>query len=166
MPAISGVLLLVTVFALKVLENILDGTRILLIQKHKDLIAGFVVFIMLLINLGVVKIIAQSSDNLVLIVAAAAAGIGYILAGKIGSRFFHGTYIEIIRCGDNEEAIREIHNFLSENRVKHDVFDAYNKGMTKKIKVIYASPKTEAEKHMIDKFIADNPVKFNHVIVE
>ena len=46
------------------------------------------------------------------------------------------------------------------------MFDAYNKGMTKKIKVIYASPKTEAEKHMIDKFITDNPIKFNHVIVE
>ena len=159
------VLQLGMIFGLKVIENMLDATKIILIQKNRYVFSGLALFVAVLINYYVMRIIVASEGSAVMVTAAAAAGIGYMVAGKVSDRFLHGTYIEIIRC-DDVEAIKEIHRFLTKKSIKHDVLDSYNKDLDVKTRVIYASPRTKAEQRMIKEFIEQSTTKFNHVIIE
>ena len=162
---LATILPLVGIFAIKVLENMLDATKIIFLQKNRHVLSGCVLFVAVLINYYVMKIIVSSEGIAVMVTAAAAAGCGYMLAGKISARFLHGVYINII-FSDDLDAIREIHYFLTEQHIKHKVEDTYNKDLTRKTLSVTAYPNTQAKNKMIKDFIKNSPTKFGHVVVE
>ena len=162
---LATILPLSGIFAIKVLENMLDATKIIFLQKNRHILSGCALFVAVLINYYVMKIIVSSEGPAVMITAAAAAGCGYMLAGKISTRFLHGVYVNII-MSDDIDAIKEIHQFLTEKHIKHKVEDTYNKDLTKKTLSITAYPNTQAKNQMIKNFIKSSPTKFGYVVVE
>ena len=153
------------IFLLKVLENMLDAAKIIFLQKNRYIFSGLALMVAVLINYYVMRTIVASDGFLVMIVAAVAAGIGYVLAGLVGNRFFHQSYINVIMC-DDMDAIQEIHSFLSEHHIKHKVEDTYNKDLTRKTLTITAFPDTQVKNCMIKDFIKNSPTKFGHVVIQ
>ena len=154
---------LVLIFAVKVLENMLDATKILCLQKGKHVLSGVVLTVVILINYTIMKKIV-SSDTEVMIVAAVGAGIGYTIAGYLGERFLHSSQIEIIMT-DNSEAISEINDFLSQQHIRHIVTETYNKDMSATSPTIMAFPDTKAKHRAIVRFLNDSNAKLRHVVI-
>ena len=162
---LATILPLAGIFAIKVLENMLDATKIILLQKSKHVLSGCMLFFAVLINYYVMRIIVSSEGPAVMVTAAAAAGSGYMLAGKISTHFLRGVYINII-MSDDIDAIKEMHQFLTEKHIKHKVEDTYNKDLTKKTLSITAYPNTQAKNKMIKDFVKNSQTKFGYVVVE
>ena len=161
----SVILFFCTIFGLKVLDNMFDAARVIFLQKNRGVIAGVCLSCSAFINYYVIKIIAQSDGVATMTTAAIAAGVGCCLAGLVNSRFMHGTHVNVI-MSDDKEAIKEIHEFLSEQHIKHKVEDTYNRDLTEKTLTITAFPNTLAKHRALKNFIRTNPNKFGHVMLE
>lgn len=160
----ATVLPLAGVFAIKVLENMFDASKVIFLQKNRNVISGAMLCLAMLINYYVMKIIV-ASGTATLVTAAVAAGTGYMLAGKISAKLLHGVYVNII-MSDNREDIVNIHNMLTERHIKHIVEDTYNKDLTERTLSITAYPRTRNENLMIRQMLKDSSAKFGHVVVE
>lgn len=88
-------------------------------------------------------------------VAAVAAGVGCCLAGVMGTKFLHGNYVDVI-MSDDIEAIKEIHEFLTNEHIKHKVEETYNKDLTEKTLTITAFSDTLAKNRKLKTFIENS----------
>lgn len=155
----------IIIFLLKVLDNIFDASRVILLQKNHSILAGVCLSCSAFLNYYVIKIIAKSDGLGTMTVAAIAAGVGCCLAGVIGTRFLHGNYVDVI-MSDDIEAIKEIHGFLTEEHIKHKVEETYNKDLTEKTLTITAFSDTLAKNRKLKKFIENSEKKFGHIILQ
>lgn len=160
---ISGILSLLIIFSVKIIENMLDATKIIMLQRGRHVISGMILFVGLMISYTITKKIVSSGSE-VLIVAAAGGGIGYTLAGFVGDRFFHSPSIEPI-MNENREAIKATNSFLTEQHIKHLTVDVYDKDMAEKTPAILAFPKTKAKQQNIEKYLKDSDSKFGHMVI-
>ena len=142
-----------------------DATKIIFLQKNRILLSGIAVTLACEINYHITRRIVSPDGDLVLHVAAVAAGLGFIIAGLIKVKYISNPYFEIFRSQHMEE-IKEAHEFLLQEHIKHDVMPCMNKDLTAMdCFVIYASPSTPGEKAKIAKFIKQSESKFNHTVV-
>ena len=157
------ILSLVLIFLVKILENMLDATKILLLQKGKHVLSGLVLIVGVIINYTIMKKIVSSGSE-VMIVAAVGAGIGYMIAGYLGERFLHSSHIEIVMT-DDRAAIGEINDFLTQKHIRHIVTETYNKDMSGTSPTIMAFPDTKTKHQEIAKFLNDSSSKLRHVVI-
>ncbi len=159
------ILSLCAIFVVKVVENILDATKIILLQKSRIVLSGIAVTLVAEISYHITRLIVNADGDITLHVAAIAAGIGYILAGAIKVRHVSNPYFEIIRSKDMDE-IKEAHAFLDNEHIKHDVIVCMNRELTGTCYVIYASPSSPKEKVKIAEFVKQSNIKFNHTVID
>lgn len=62
--------------------------------------------------------------------------------------------------------IREVHQFLTEQHIKHTVTDTYDVDLVTKTLTITAFPTTREKNRRLKEFIQNSPKKFGHVVVE
>ena len=153
------------IFIGKVVENMLDATKIIFLQKNRIVLSGIAVTAACEINYHITRLIVSPDGDLVLHIAAVAAGLGFIIAGFLKVRNVSNPYFEIIRS-QHIEKIQEAHKFLTEEHIKHDVLLCMNKDLTSTGYVIYASPSSPKEKVKIAEFVKQSESKFNHTVIE
>lgn len=155
----------IIIFLLKVLDNIFDASRVILLQKNHSLLAGCCLSCSAFLNYYVIKIIAKSDGLGTMTVAAVAAGVGCCLAGVLGTKFLHGNFVDVI-MSDDIDAIKEIHEFLTSEHIKHKVEETYNKDLTEKTLTITAFSSTLAKNRKLKAFIKNSEKKFGHIFLQ
>ena len=151
-------------FLAKVVDNILNTTKAIFIQRNKVIFAGISVSLSTFIGYYITKIVVQSDGLVPNIVASIAAGVGCIVAVSISNKLSKDRlYVNVLMC-DNIVAMQKLHNFLAEKHITNVVTDTYAKDFKSKTITITAYCETKEQSKILDEYIASMNKKLKRVI--
>ena len=151
-------------FIAKVVDNILNTTKAIFIQRNKAIFAGISLALSTFIGYYITKIVVQSDGLVPNIVASVAAGVGCIVAVSISNKLSKDRlYVNVLMC-DNIYAMRELHDMLSKKHITNVVTDTYTKDFKSKTITITAYCETKEQSKILDEYIASMNKKLKRVI--
>lgn len=151
-------------FLAKVVDNILNTTKAIFIQRNKAIFAGISLALSTFIGYYITKIVVQSDGLVPNIVASIAAGVGCIVAVSISNKLSKDRlYVNVLMC-DNIVAMQKLHNFLAEKHITNVVADTYTKDFKSKTITITAYCETKEQSRILDEYIASMNKKLKRVI--
>ena len=151
-------------FLAKVVDNILNTTKAIFIQRNKAILAGISLALSTFIGYYITKIVVQSDGLVPNIVASVAAGVGCIVAVSISNKLSKDRlYVNVLMC-DNIVAMQKLHNFLAEKHITNVVTDTYTKDFKSKSITITAYCETKEQSKILDDYIASMNKKLKRVI--
>lgn len=151
-------------FLAKVVDNILNTTKAIFIQRNKAIFAGISLALSTFIGYYITKIVVQSDGLVPNIVASIAAGVGCIVAVSISNKLSKDRlYVNVLMC-DNIVAMQKLHNFLAEKHITNVVTDTYTKDFKSKTITITAYCETKEQSRILDEYIARMNKKLKRVI--
>ena len=151
-------------FLAKVVDNILNTTKAIFIQRNKAILAGISLALSTFIGYYITKIVVQSDGLVPNIVASVAAGVGCIVAVSISNKLSKDRlYVNVLMC-DNIYAMRELHDMLSKKHITNVVTDTYTKDFKSKTITITAYCETKEQSKILDEYIASMNKKLKRVI--
>ena len=151
-------------FLAKVVDNILNTTKAIFIQRNKAILAGISLALSTFIGYYITKIVVQSDGLVPNIVASIAAGVGCIVAVSISNKLSKDRlYVNVLMC-DNIYAMRELHDMLSKKHITNVVTDTYTKDFKSKTITITAYCETKEQSRILDEYIASMNKKLKRVI--
>ena len=151
-------------FLAKVVDNILNTTKAIFIQRNKAILAGISLSLSTFIGYYITKIVVQSDGLVPNIVASVAASVGCIVAVSISNKLSKDRlYVNVLMC-DNIYAMRELHDMLSKKHITNVVTDTYNKDFKSKTITITAYCETKEQSKILDEYIASMNKKLKRVI--
>ena len=151
-------------FLAKVVDNILNTTKAIFIQRNKAILAGISLSLSTFIGYYITKIVVQSDGLVPNIVASVAAGVGCIVAVSISNKLSKDRlYVNVLMC-DNIYAMRELHDMLSKKHITNVVTDTYTKDFKSKTITITAYCETKEQSKILDEYIASMNKKLKRVI--
>ena len=151
-------------FLAKVVDNILNTTKAIFIQRNKAIFAGISLALSTFIGYYITKIVVRSDGLVPNIVASVAAGVGCIVAVSISNKLSKDRlYVNVLMC-DNIYAMRELHDMLSKKHITNVVTDTYTKDFKSKTITITAYCETKEQSKILDEYIASMNKKLKRVI--
>ena len=151
-------------FLAKVVDNILNTTKAIFIQRNKAILAGISLALSTFIGYYITKIVVQSDGLVPNIVASVAAGVGCVVAVSISNKLSKDRlYVNVLMC-DNIYAMRELHDMLSKKHITNVVTDTYTKDFKSKTITITAYCETKEQSKILDEYIASMNKKLKRVI--
>lgn len=151
-------------FLAKVVDNILNTTKAIFIQRNKAILAGISLALSTFIGYYITKIVVRSDGLVPNIVASVAAGVGCIVAVSISNKLSKDRlYVNVLMC-DNIVAMKKLHNFLAEKHITNVVTDTYTKDFKSKTITITAYCETKEQSRILDEYIASMNKKLKRVI--
>ena len=151
-------------FLAKVVDNILNTTKAIFIQRNKAIFAGISLALSTFIGYYITKIVVQSDGLVPNIVASVAAGVGCIVAVSISNKLSKDRlYVNVLMC-DNIVAMQKLHNFLAEKHITNVVTDTYTKDFKSKSITITVYCETKEQSRILDEYIASMNKKLKRVI--
>lgn len=151
-------------FLAKVVDNLLNTTKAIFVQRNKAIFAGISLSLSTFIGYYITKIVVQSDGLIPNIVASVAAGVGCVVAVSISNKLSKDRlYVNILMC-DNIVVMRKLHDFLAEKHITNTVTDTYNKDLTSKTVTITAYCETKEQSRILDEYIASMNKKLKRVI--
>lgn len=151
-------------FAVKVLDNTLNTTKTILIQRNRCLLAGLTVIVSDYLYFTLIKNVLTSSGNLAVAVVAVAGGVGYCLAVGISQKLSRDrTFVNVI-MSDDKEAMQKLRDFLALHHITNVATDSYTLDWNTRTITVTAYAETRAESNLIDRYIAENTLKCKRVI--
>ena len=151
-------------FLAKVVDNILNTTKAIFIQRNKAILAGISLALSTFIGYYITKIVVQSDGLVPNIVASVAAGVGCIVAVSISNKLSKDRlYVNVLMC-DNIVAMQKLHNFLAEKHITNVVTDTYTKDFKSKTITITAYCETKEQSRLLDEYITRTNKKLKRVI--
>ena len=151
-------------FLAKVVDNILNTTKAIFIQRNKAILAGISLALSTFIGYYITKIVVRSDELVPNIVASVAAGVGCIVAVSISNKLSKDRlYVNVLMC-DNIVAMQKLHNFLAEKHITNVVTDTYTKDFKSKTITITAYCETKEQSKILDEYIASMNKKLKRVI--
>ena len=151
-------------FLAKVVDNILNTTKAIFIQRNKAILAGISLALSTFIGYYITKIVVRSDGLVPNIVASIAAGVGCIVAVSISNKLSKDRlYVNVLMC-DNIVAMQKLHNFLAEKHITNVVTDTYTKDFKSKTITITAYCETKEQSRILDEYIASMNKKLKRVI--
>ena len=151
-------------FLAKVVDNILNTTKAIFIQRNKAIFAGISLALSTFIGYYITKIVVRSDGLVPNIVASIAAGVGCIVAVSISNKLSKDRlYVNVLMC-DNIIAMQKLHNFLAEKHITNVVTDTYTKDFKSKTITITAYCETKEQSRILDEYIASMNKKLKRVI--
>ena len=151
-------------FLAKVVDNILNTTKAIFIQRNKAILAGISLSLSTFIGYYITKIVVQSDGLVPNIVASIAAGVGCIVAVSIRNKLYKDRLsVNVLMC-DNIVAMQKLHNFLAEKHITNIVTDTYTKDFKSKTITITAYCETKEQSKILDEYIASMNKKLKRVI--
>ena len=155
---------LVMMFLAKVVDNLLNTTKAIFIQRNKAILAGISLALSTFIGYYITKIVVRSDGLVPNIVASVAAGVGCIVAVSISNKLSKDRlYVNVLMC-DNVVAMQKLHNFLAEKHITNVVTDTYTKDFKSKTITITAYCETKEQSRILDEYIASMNKKLKRVI--
>ena len=154
----------VMMFLAKVVDNILNTTKAIFIQRNKAIFAGISLALSTFIGYYITKIVVRSDGLVPNIVASIAAGVGCIVAVSISNKLSKDRlYVNVLMC-DNIVAMQKLHNFLAEKHITNVVTDTYTKDFKSKTITITVYCETKEQSRILDEYIASMNKKLKRVI--
>lgn len=154
----------VMMFLAKVVDNLLNTTKAIFIQRNKAIFAGISLSLSTFIGYYITKIVVQSDGLVPNIVASIAAGVGCVVAVSISNKLSKDRlYVNVLMC-DNIYVMRELHDMLSKKHITNVVTDTYNKDLSDKTITITAYCETKEQSKILDEYIASMNKKLKRVI--
>ena len=151
-------------FLAKVVDNILNTTKAIFIQRNKAILAGISLALSTFIGYYITKIVVRSDGLVPNIVASVAAGVVCIVAVSISNKLSKDRlYVNVLMC-DNIVAMQKLHNFLAEKHITNVVTDTYTKDFKSKTITITAYCETKEQSKILDEYIASMNKKLKRVI--
>lgn len=151
-------------FLAKVVDNILNTTKAIFIQRNRAIFAGISLALSTFIGYYITKIVVQSDGLVPNIVASVAAGVGCIVAVSISNKLSKDRlYVNVLMC-DNIIAMQKLHNFLAEKHITNVVTDTYTKDFKSKSITITVYCETKEQSRILDEYIASMNKKLKRVI--
>lgn len=151
-------------FLAKVVDNLLNTTKAIFIQRNKAILAGISLSLSTFIGYYITKIVVRSDGLVPNIVASVAAGVGCIVAVSISNKLSKDRlYVNVLMC-DNIYAMRELHDMLSKKHITNVVTDTYTKDFKSKSITITAYCETKEQSRILDEYIASMNKKLKRVI--
>ena len=151
-------------FLAKVVDNLLNTTKAIFIQRNKAIFAGISLSLSTFIGYYITKIVVRSDGLVPNIVASVAAGVGCIVAVSISNKLSKDRlYVNVLMC-DNIYAMRELHDMLSKKHITNVVTDTYTKDFKSKTITITAYCETKEQSKILDEYIASMNKKLKRVI--
>ena len=151
-------------FLAKVVDNILNTTKAIFIQRNKAILAGISLALSTFIGYYITKIVVRSDGLVPNIVASVAAGVGCIVAVSISNKLSKDRlYVNVLMC-DNIYAMRELHDMLPKKHITNVVTDTYTKDFKSKTITITAYCETKEQSRILDEYIASMNKKLKRVI--
>ena len=151
-------------FLAKVVDNLLNTTKAIFIQRNKAILAGISLALSTFIGYYITKIVVRSDGLVPNIVASVAAGVGCVVAVSISNKLSKDRlYVNVLMC-DNIYAMRELHDMLSKKHITNVVTDTYTKDFKSKTITITAYCETKEQSRILDEYIASMNKKLKRVI--
>lgn len=146
------------------MDNALNTTKTILIQRSRWLFAGIAVIASDFIYFWITKRVVSADNYLTMIVVSVAGGVGCAIACLISARLSkERTFVHVI-MSDNLYAMKDLRDFLAEHHITNVAADTYALDWNKKTITITAYPETRAETKLISEYIDNSPLKFKRVI--
>ncbi len=153
-----------SIFFAKVIDNALNTTKTILIQRSRWLLAGIAVGISDFIYFWITKRVVSSDSMAAILVVSLAGGVGCALACLLSDKMSKDrTYVNVI-MSDNLEAMMRFRDFLAKHHITNVASDSYTLDWDQKTITITAYAETKAERRLINKYIEESPLKFKRVI--
>ena len=151
-------------FLAKVVDNLLNTTKAIFIQRNKAIFAGISLALSTFIGYYITKIVVRSDGLVPNIVASVAAGVGCVIAVSISNKLSKDRlYVNVLMC-DNIVAMKKLHNFLAEKHITNVVTDTYSKDFKSKTITITAYCETKEQSKILNEYIASMNKKLKRVI--
>ena len=151
-------------FAVRVLDNTLNTTKTILIQRNRCLLAGLTVIVSDYLYFTLIKNVLTYSGNLAVAVVAVAGGVGCCLAVGISQKLSRDrTFVNVI-MSDDKEAMQKLRDFLALHHITNVATDSYTLDWNTRTITVTAYAETRAESNLIDRYIAENTLKCKRVI--
>ena len=161
---IGFVIELALLFVLKAVDNLLSTGKAILIQRHRPILASASVVLSQIIFYRLIDSVSTSDSNLALYIVSVAAGAGTFLAIKISDKFSkERTFVNVI-MSDDIEAMKQFRDFLAKHHITNVATDSYTLDWNTKTITITAYAETKQESMLINRYIANSPLKFKRVI--
>ena len=155
---------LIFLFGFKVMDNLLGTTKTLLVQRNRAALAGLALGLSNFIYMYITKDIVMSNNIWSLVIVSIASGLGCYIAVKLGNHFSKDkTYVNVI-LSDDIDAMKQLRDFLAENKITNVASDSYTRDWSKKTLTITAYAETRDQSKLIDDYIESNDVKFKRLV--
>ena len=107
---------LIVIFLVKVIDNVLSTSKVILVQKNRAFLASLTVVISQIIFYKLIDA-ASSGGDIAVYVISIASGIGTLLALVISNKFSKDRiYVNVI-MNDDKKIMMELRDFLKEHKI-------------------------------------------------
>lgn len=147
---------------IKLVDNMVTTAKNIAVYKNKKLIASLLVAISQMMFNTLTKLIVTEASLTTDIVVSIGAFVGTYIVMSMNDRLQKDiTYTNILTCSQTA-SVTELRKYLLENKIKHIVFNSYDKTMQEDEMelTILAFAKTKYESSLIDEFIAKSETKY------
>ena len=153
---------LIVIFVVKVIDNVLSTSKVILVQKNKAFLASLTVVISQIIFYKLIDA-ASSGGDIAVYVISIGSGIGTLLALVISNKFSKDRiYVNVI-MNDDKKIMKDFREFLKNNKITNLTTDGYTKEW-KKTLAITAYAETKSQSKLIDDYIKQSETKFKRII--
>ena len=155
---------LAILFVAKMMDNALSTAKTILVQRNRCLLAGIALALSNYIYFCITRNIVTTDSNLAILVVSIASGVGCCLAVALNNRLSRErTFVNVI-MSDDLDAMQQFRDFLAEHHITNVAADSYTLDWSVKTITITAYAETKEESMLINRYIANSPLKFKRVI--
>lgn len=147
---------------IKVIDNIITTAKNIAVYKNKKIIASSLVAISQMMFNTLTKLIVAEDSLFTDMVVSIGAFIGTYIVMSMNDKLQKDiTYTNILTCR-HTESVTELRKYLLDNKIKHIVFDSYDKTMQEEEMelTILAFAKSKYESSLIDTFLEQSETKY------
>lgn len=160
----SSILYMVVLFFAKVIDNAINTTKTIMIQRSRWVLAGVAVVLSDFIYFWITKRVVSSDSDLAILIVSIAGGVGCSLACLITDKLSKDrTYVNVV-MSDNREAMQEFRDFLAEQHITNVATDSYTRDWNTKSIAVTAYAETKEQNRLISDYIEKSNLKFKRVI--
>lgn len=147
------------IFVAKVLDNLFGTAKTVLTQRNKAFLAGLAQTISCLISNFITRNIVTAEGDIPLIIASVASGVGCLIAIWINDRISKDRLYMNYIMSDDEEAIKEMRDYLTAHHVKQIVLNSKNTDW-EDAWALQVFCETKQQSRLVDKFLAESDTKY------
>lgn len=154
----------IVLFIAKVIDNALNTTKTIMIQKSRWILAAVAVMLSDFIYLTITKSVVSEGGNVAIAIVSMAGGVGCAAACLVSEKISRDrTYVNVI-MSDNRDAMQELRDYLAGHHITNVASDSYTLDWDRKTITITAYAETKEESRLINAFIEKSPQKFKRII--
>ena len=149
---------------IKVIDNIIGTAKNICQYKELKVLSSVLVFASQLIFYLVIDQVINDNTLLAIIIVAASSAIGNYIALVINSKLKKDIKWTFVITSKNVEDIKNLCNYLAENKVKYIASDGYTRKGEHTINVM-AFSKSKSDSRLIESFLKNTESKYLKEII-